>query len=40
MKKSCKKGLVGLTGPRSLKIIFALLTEVVVVYMQFIIIYI
>ena len=39
-KESCKKGLVGLGGPRSLKTIFALLAEVVVVYVRFTIVYI
>ena len=41
MKKgSCKGGLVGLGGPKDLKIIFTLLAEVVAVYVRFTIIYI
>ena len=39
-KKSSKRGLVGPDGPRSVKIIFTLLAEVVAVYVQFTIIYI
>ena len=39
-KKNCKKGLVGLGGLSSLKIIFALSTEIVIVHMQFTIIHI
>ena len=39
-KESCKGSLVGPSGPRSFKIIFTLLAEVVGVYVRFIIVYI
>ena len=38
-KESCKKCSIGLGSPGNLKIIFALLTEVVEIYVQFIIIH-
>ena len=41
IKKASYKGdLIGLGGPKSLKIIFTLLTEVIVVHVRFTIIYI
>ena len=39
-KKSCKWGLIGPNSPRSLKIIFTLLAEVIAVHVQFTKIYI
>ena len=39
-KRSYKEGAISLSGLRDLKIIFALLTEVVAVHVQFTIIYI
>ena len=39
-KRSCKEGLINSSGPKSLKIIFALLAKVVAVHVQFTIIYI
>ena len=38
-KSCCKKSLIGLNGLSSIKIIFALLTKVVIIYIQLIIIH-
>lgn len=34
-KRGCKQDIIGVGGPGYVKIVFALLTEVIVVYVQF-----